>query len=347
MGNVITKKDGPSTPPPPTSLKGLYPRCDWDQKTVKRLIMEKRLAPIFVGAEEQVDDQLEECPICFLYYPGGLNRSKCCHKGMCTECFLQVKRPSSSAGVTCPFCNHGSFVVEFTGPLSREEQAKEEQEQLKVLELKVQMRKDELERDRLRELEKERRRQEQSAGRLETSASTSSTSTSTSIPTSPPTPPHPSHSPENHHTNPPPPWEHHSSSLQEPSILPSQEADVDDLLLKEAIRLSLLRVDSDAPSIEGSSHVTHPTTSPPKSGPPLSPSRDPSSSSPRHDEHANDNASPTNVSLASSAFSRSQEDMMEELANEESKRKSKSARSEHEGASTIGVAEESPVVDIL
>lgn len=34
--------------------------------------------------------QLEECPICFLYYPV-LNTSLCCQKRVCTECFLQVK----------------------------------------------------------------------------------------------------------------------------------------------------------------------------------------------------------------------------------------------------------------
>ena len=34
--------------------------------------------------------QAEECPICFLFYPA-LNRSACCNKGICTECYLQVR----------------------------------------------------------------------------------------------------------------------------------------------------------------------------------------------------------------------------------------------------------------
>lgn len=36
--------------------------------------------------------QLEECPICFLAYPA-LNRSRCCDKEICTECYLRVSLP--------------------------------------------------------------------------------------------------------------------------------------------------------------------------------------------------------------------------------------------------------------
>lgn len=34
-----------------------------------------------------------ECPICFLYYPPYLNRTRCCHQAICSECFVQIKRP--------------------------------------------------------------------------------------------------------------------------------------------------------------------------------------------------------------------------------------------------------------
>ena len=36
--------------------------------------------------------QLEECPICLLNYPA-LNTTRCCCKGICTECYLQVWAP--------------------------------------------------------------------------------------------------------------------------------------------------------------------------------------------------------------------------------------------------------------
>lgn len=34
-----------------------------------------------------------ECPICFLYYPPYLNSTRCCDQSICTECFVQIKRP--------------------------------------------------------------------------------------------------------------------------------------------------------------------------------------------------------------------------------------------------------------
>ncbi|PNS15833.1 hypothetical protein CAC42_4285 [Sphaceloma murrayae] len=35
----------------------------------------------------------QECPICFLYYPPFLNRTRCCDQPICSECFVQIKRP--------------------------------------------------------------------------------------------------------------------------------------------------------------------------------------------------------------------------------------------------------------
>ncbi|KAF2226501.1 hypothetical protein BDZ85DRAFT_50714 [Elsinoe ampelina] len=35
----------------------------------------------------------QECPICFLYYPPYLNRTRCCDQPICSECFVQIKRP--------------------------------------------------------------------------------------------------------------------------------------------------------------------------------------------------------------------------------------------------------------
>ncbi len=69
----------------------------------------------------RVCSQLEECPICFLYYPA-LNRAKCCSKGVCTECFLQVSSladfplplhlpaRSPEATVADGLCAHSTFL---------------------------------------------------------------------------------------------------------------------------------------------------------------------------------------------------------------------------------------------
>lgn len=38
-----------------------------------------------------------ECPICFLYYPPYLNRTRCCDQPICSECFVQIKRPEPHA----------------------------------------------------------------------------------------------------------------------------------------------------------------------------------------------------------------------------------------------------------
>lgn len=46
---------------------GLYPNCPWQskQRVIKKLIMEKKLAPIFKGNDSS-SEELDECPICFL-----------------------------------------------------------------------------------------------------------------------------------------------------------------------------------------------------------------------------------------------------------------------------------------
>ncbi|RLL99780.1 SNF1-interacting protein [Aspergillus turcosus] len=85
-----------------------------------------------------------ECPICFLYYPPYLNRTRCCDQPICSECFVQIKRPDphppehgeaeSNATTTegdrqdnqdcqlvsepaaCPFCVQPEFGVTYTPP---------------------------------------------------------------------------------------------------------------------------------------------------------------------------------------------------------------------------------------
>ncbi|CAL1366861.1 unnamed protein product [Linum trigynum] len=96
-----------------TKPQGLYVHKDVDHKKLRKLILESKLAPCYPGDEESCNDH-EECPICFLYYPS-LNRSRCCTKGICTECFLQMKNPNSTRPTQCPFCKTSNYAVEYRG----------------------------------------------------------------------------------------------------------------------------------------------------------------------------------------------------------------------------------------
>ncbi|KAI8352218.1 hypothetical protein B0O80DRAFT_454041 [Mortierella sp. GBAus27b] len=60
-----------------------------------------------------------ECPICFLYYPRNINRTRCCDKPMCTECFVQLKRLESAPteSPSCPYCVEPHFGVIYSPSL--------------------------------------------------------------------------------------------------------------------------------------------------------------------------------------------------------------------------------------
>lgn len=85
-----------------------------------------------------------ECPICFLYYPPYLNRTRCCDQPICSECFVQIKRPDPhppehhddpgnptpppppeeegllvSEPSACPFCVTPEFGVTYEPPSFR------------------------------------------------------------------------------------------------------------------------------------------------------------------------------------------------------------------------------------
>lgn len=83
-----------------------------------------------------------ECPICFLYYPPYLNRTRCCDQPICSECFVQIKRPDPhppehldpnspvpedvkrqeeagqlvSEPAACPFCVQSEFGITYEPP---------------------------------------------------------------------------------------------------------------------------------------------------------------------------------------------------------------------------------------
>lgn len=81
-----------------------------------------------------------ECPICFIYYPPYLNQTRCCDQPICSECFVQIKRPDPhppehadpsnpptsppqenpealvSEPANCPYCQQAEFGVTYDPP---------------------------------------------------------------------------------------------------------------------------------------------------------------------------------------------------------------------------------------
>ncbi|XP_039125997.1 E3 ubiquitin-protein ligase GW2-like isoform X2 [Dioscorea cayenensis subsp. rotundata] len=141
MGNKIGKRR-PVVDERYTRPQGLYQHRNVDHKKLRRLILDSKLAPCYPGDEECVLD-FEECPICFLYYPS-LNRSRCCLKGICTECFLQMKPQQSARPTQCPFCKTSNYAVEYRGVRTKEEKGMEQIEEQRVIEAQIRMRQQEL-----------------------------------------------------------------------------------------------------------------------------------------------------------------------------------------------------------
>jgi len=129
----------------PTSL---YPQCYWNQRVLKKLVLERKLSPISVGIDEELDNY-DECPICFLYYFGGLNRTRCCKKEICTECYIQIQKPDGPR-ISCPFCKMDNLSVRFVGPKSTKERREEEEEEEQYRAAERRMRETEIESDKAR-----------------------------------------------------------------------------------------------------------------------------------------------------------------------------------------------------
>ena len=101
MGAKLTRTHSSSIDERFLKPVGKYSIKSSDLKKLKKKILDEKLAPFYPGVDTDDDESAgfdpaatcfadEECPICFLNYPA-LNRSKCCGKGICTECFLQLK----------------------------------------------------------------------------------------------------------------------------------------------------------------------------------------------------------------------------------------------------------------
>lgn len=81
-----------------------------------------------------------DCSICFLSYPKWLNKTRCCDQPICSECFVQIKRPDPhvpehhgdansgrppspqlasdlvSEAACCPFCKVPEFGISYDAP---------------------------------------------------------------------------------------------------------------------------------------------------------------------------------------------------------------------------------------
>uniref|UniRef100_A0A7S3PNQ8 RING-type domain-containing protein n=1 Tax=Aplanochytrium stocchinoi TaxID=215587 RepID=A0A7S3PNQ8_9STRA len=114
---------------------GLYTDCKWDEKHVRRMVIEKKIAPRWPGSDnEDFIKCSDECPICFLFYPS-VNVTNCCSQLICTECYLQLQTPSKEENL-CPFCCK-RFTVTFSGPRSEHTIRKERKETEETLELQL------------------------------------------------------------------------------------------------------------------------------------------------------------------------------------------------------------------
>ncbi|XP_065626866.1 E3 ubiquitin-protein ligase DA2 isoform X2 [Quercus suber] len=108
-----------------------------DCKKLLKLILESKLALCSPGDEDSTCD-LEVCQFCSVCYPS-LNRSRCCLKSICTECFLQTIDPNSTRPTQCPFCETANYAVEYRGVKTEEEKCLEQIEEQRVIEAKIRM----------------------------------------------------------------------------------------------------------------------------------------------------------------------------------------------------------------
>jgi hypothetical protein len=141
MGNQVARA-GDRLAPDLTRVHGIYPKCDWDEHRVRRLITDRRLAPCHVGKESGgvVGEDLEECPICMYFYPL-MNRTKCCNSAICTECYLQLAPERRIGSSHCPFCKN-ELAVAFLGPRSEAELGAERARREELIAVQIRMMQD-------------------------------------------------------------------------------------------------------------------------------------------------------------------------------------------------------------
>jgi len=117
---------------------GLYPSCHWDEKAIRRLIGDGRLAARLKGSESRNTAGDQECPICFLQYTE-VNITQCCKANICTECFLQI-RPQKEKNCVCPFCNNSRLFVSVARKLNNAQLEVRQADEQRVIEARIRSR---------------------------------------------------------------------------------------------------------------------------------------------------------------------------------------------------------------
>jgi len=117
---------------------GLYPSVAWEEKAIRKLIADGKLAARLKGGEARTSPTDCECPICFLQY-SQVNITHCCQAHICTECYLQV-RPQKEKNATCPFCNNAKLVVSVARKMDAEDVQKREEEEQRAIEATIRAR---------------------------------------------------------------------------------------------------------------------------------------------------------------------------------------------------------------
>lgn len=118
----------------------LYATCSWEDRAIRKLVGNGKLAPRQKGLEDRSNITNEECPICFLYY-NKINITGCCKAHICSECYLQVrpqKIPNQATNAAedigaCPFCNTPKFTIKIAS-LTNEAALRREEEEKKAIE---------------------------------------------------------------------------------------------------------------------------------------------------------------------------------------------------------------------
>lgn len=117
---------------------GLYKSCEWDDRTVRRLIGDGKIAARLVGTDDLGSCSDQECPICFLNY-SEINMLNCCKATICTECYLQVQCPKTRSN-PCPFCNQPKMSIVIAKKMDVDEMKQRDEEEQKRIEATIKAR---------------------------------------------------------------------------------------------------------------------------------------------------------------------------------------------------------------
>ena len=121
------------------SITSFLTSCQWDEKTVRRLMNRGKLAPSSRGKDERETGNEHHCPICLLQY-NEINKLKCCNATICTECYLQIQEPTDQMAL-CPCCKCSKMVLVPMKQLNISEAAKREKDEQRVIEATIRARK--------------------------------------------------------------------------------------------------------------------------------------------------------------------------------------------------------------